>query len=38
MRFLSALLALFISTPLVAQDGTQEITADDYVRAERFLS
>ncbi len=38
MRFSSALLALFISTPLVAQDGTREITADDYRRAERFLS
>jgi len=38
MRFSLALSALFIVTPLVAQAGLQEITADDYRRAELSLS
>ena len=38
MRFSSALLALLASAPLVAQDATRQVTADDYTRAERFLS
>ena len=38
MRFSSALLALLASAPLVAQDATRQVTADDYARAERFLS
>ena len=38
MRFSLALLALLASAPLVAQDATRQVTADDYTRAERFLS
>ena len=38
MRFSLALLALFASAPLVAQDATRQVTAADYTRAERFLS